>query len=176
MKKITLFSLLFLVFFSCRKDVDEQMDTTTYYNPDTINLDDFHPKIVPVTASLAGVVYDENGQPVIGATVTLNDNNSHIFNSTTDDRGSFVFRQVDMNAAGTFVLAKKDGYFNGSNRFFPKEGSQNYANIKMLTKTSIGTFASNSGGEVSNSEGIKISFPATVKLGANTVMDFVIQG
>lgn len=155
MKKITLFSLLFLVFFSCRKDVDEQIDNTTYFNPPVIDLGDFIPEVINVTASLGGVVYDEAGQPVVGALVTLNN-----LSRTTDDRGSFLFSDVNMNAAGTFVLAKKDGYFNGSYRFFPKNGSQNYANIKMLSKTSIGSFASGSGGEVSNAEGIKISFPA----------------
>ena len=155
MKKITLFSLIFLVFFSCRKDVDEQTTGTTYFNPPVIDLGDFNPEIIPVTASLAGVVYDEAGQPMQGALVTLNN-----LNRTTDERGSFVFNQVPMNAAGTFVLVTKAGYFNGSTRFFPKEGSQNYANIKMLSKTSIGSFSSNSGGEVSNAEGIKLTFPA----------------
>ena len=161
MKKITLFSLVFLVFFSCRKDVDEQTTSTTNFNPPVIDLGDFNPEIIQVTASLAGIVYDEAGQPVVGAAVTLNDNNSHTYNETTDERGSFVFRQVTMNAAGTFVIAKKDGYFNGSYRFFPKDNSQNYANIKMLSKSAMGTFTASAGGEVSNAEGIKINFPAS---------------
>ena len=155
MKKITLFSLIFLVFFSCRKDVDEQTSTTDLHNPPVIDLADFQEEVVNVTASLAGVVYDEAGQPVVGASVTLKG-----LNRTTDERGSFVFRQVTMNSKGTFVLVKKAGYFNGSTRFFPKEGSQNYANIKLLSKTSIGSFSSNSGGEVSSLDGIKLSFPA----------------
>ncbi len=155
MKKITFFSLIFLVFFSCRKDVDEQTTSTNLFNPPIIDLSDFQEEVIPVTASLAGVVYDEAGQPVVGAVVTIKN-----LNRTTDERGSFVFRQVAMNAAGTFVLVKKAGYFNGSNRFFPKEGSQNYANIKLLSKTSIGSFSSDSGGNVSSAEGIKLSFPA----------------
>ncbi len=155
MKKVTLFSLVFLVFFACRKDIDEQTTNETHFNPPVIDLSDFNPEVISVTASLAGVVYDEAGQPIVGASVTLNN-----LNRTTDDRGSFVFRQVNMNAAGTFVLVQKDGYFNGSTRFFPKEGSQNYTNIIMLSKSSIGFFPATSGGEVSSAEGIKLSFPA----------------
>lgn len=155
MKKITLFSLVLFVFFSCRKDVDEKITGTTYFNPPVINLDDWEQEIINVNASLAGVVRDEAGQPVAGAAVTLNGQNR-----TTDDKGFFVYNQMTMNAAGTFVLVKKDGYFNGSYRFFPKEGSQNYANIKLLSKTNIGSFASGSGGNVESGEGIKLSFPA----------------
>ena len=160
MKKITLFSLIFLVFFSCRKDVDEQVTSTTNFNPPVTNIGDFNPEVDAVNASLAGVVYDEAGQPVVGATVTLNDYNTGTLSKTTDARGSFIFRQVPMNAAGTFVIVEKLGYFNGSNRFFPKEDSKNYANIRLLLKSSIGSFSSGSGGEVSNAEGIKINFPA----------------
>ena len=162
MKKITLFSLIFLVFFACRKDIDQQVITTDPYNPDIINLDD--PKIdpIPVTGSLAGRVYDEDNQPIVDALVTIKNQST-----TTDERGLFVFKQIPMDAAGTFVLVKKDGYFNGSNRFFPKDGSQNYSNIKLLTKTHIGSFNSNSGGEISSPEGIKIDFPANSIVDAN---------
>ena len=155
MKKITLFSLMFLVFFACRKDFDQQVVTVDSHIPDTINLDDPNIDPIPVIASLAGIVYDEDKQPIADALVTLNDQNT-----ITDEQGSFVFKQIQMDAAGTFVLVKKDGYFNGSNRFFPKNNSQNYSTIKLLTKTHIGSFNSNSGGEVNSLEGIKIVFPA----------------
>lgn len=155
MKNIFLLSVLLLSIFACRDNIDEQIETKTYFNPPIINLDDFQEEVIPVQASLAGVVIDENGSPVPSADVTL-DNES----ATTDENGRFVFRNVDMNKAGTFVLIKKDGYFNGSSRFFPKESSMNYVTIKLLDKTPIGNFSSDDGATVQSAEGISIKFPA----------------
>ncbi|HSF88628.1 MAG TPA: carboxypeptidase-like regulatory domain-containing protein [Saprospiraceae bacterium] len=155
MKNKFLLSLLLVSLFACRDNIDEQIETKTYFNPPVINLDDFYQEVIPVSASLAGVVIDENGMPVSDADITLDDEST-----TSDEKGRFVFRNIAMNKAGTFVLIEKDGYFNGSSRFFPRASSMNYVTIKLLDKTPIGTFSAEAGATVQSSEGISITFPA----------------
>ena len=155
MKKLTLLSLLFLTLFACRKDVDETLSTETSTNTPTTTIVDYEPEVIPVTATLFGTITDENGVPMTNTTVRLNGEIE-----TTDDSGRFLFKNLTMNAAGTFVEATKNGYFPGSHRFFPKEGSVNYATISLLTKTNTGNFASGDGGVITSSEGIQLDFPA----------------
>lgn len=157
MKKLTILSLLCFVFFSCRKDPN--LTSTSNFNPPVIDLSNFNPEIEAVIASVAGLVSDEAGKPLSGVQVALNDFISNVSNTTTDENGAFVFNQIPMNAAGTYILVKKQGFFNGSTRFFPKEGSLNYTRIKLLAKNIIGTLSSSSGGEVVGESGNKISFP-----------------
>ncbi len=64
-----------------------------------------------------GLVSHEAGKPLSRVQVTLNDFNSNVSNTTTDENGVFVFNQILMNAAGTFVLVEKQGFFMGSTRF-----------------------------------------------------------
>ena len=154
MKKITLFSLILLVFFACRKDSETSTTSTTTNDPPIINIDDFEEEVIPVTASLAGLVIDEAGNPVENASVKLGANAE-----STDDKGNFLFKQVEMNAAGTYVTVQKAGYYKGSARIFPKDNSQNYVTIKLMEIIPSGSFVSGTGGVISNPSGIKLDFP-----------------
>jgi hypothetical protein len=162
MKKLTLLSLIFLTLFACRKDIDETLSTEESVNDPITTIIDFEPEVIPVIATLFGTVTDEAGVAMAGVAVNL-DNNS----ATTDDGGRFVFRDITMNAAGTFVEANRNGYFPGSHRFFPKEGSVNYATISLLTKSNTGNFVSTDGGVINSSEGIQLDFPANSVVNAN---------
>ncbi len=157
MKNLKLLCLICFALFSCGKE--DKISTTPNTNPPVIELDNFEPEIDPVNASVTGLVSDEAGKPLSGVQITLKDFNSTILSKTTDENGVFVFNQIPMNAAGTYILVKNEGFFNGSKRFFPKAGSQNYARIKLLAKNIIGTISSNSGGEVVGESGNKIIFP-----------------
>ncbi len=162
MKKLTLLSLVFLTFFACRNDIDETLSTEeTTDQPITTEID-YTPEVIEVTATLFGTVLDENGAPVAGASVRL-DNNTE----TTDEGGRFIFKDMTMNAAGTFVEANRNGYFPGSHRFFPQEGSVNYATITLLDKTNTGNFVSTDGGVITSPEGIKLDFPANSVVNSN---------
>ncbi|MFT5384586.1 MAG: hypothetical protein ACI8VT_003662 [Saprospiraceae bacterium] len=162
MKKLTLLSLIFLTFFACRKDIDETLSTTdTTSNPIT-EIINYIPEVIPVTATLFGTVTDEAGIPIAGAFVKLDG-----INETADANGRFVFKNLIMNAAGTFVEASRSGYFSGSHRFFPEEGSVNYATISLLAKSNTGNFVSSDGGVITSSEGIQVDFPANSVVNAN---------
>ncbi len=162
MKKLTLLSLLFLTLFACRQDVEDTLSSETSQNDPTITIIDYNPEIIDVTATLFGTVYDELNNTVAGATVRLGSNNQ-----ITDDDGRFVIKNVTMNQAGTFVEVIKDGYFPGSHRFFPEDGSTNFATITLLEKTNTGSFISSDGGSVTGEGGIKMDFPANSVVKAN---------
>ncbi len=160
MKKLSLLTFIILTLFACRKNVEENLKTTTTNNPPTVTTIDYDPDVIEVIATLFGEVYDESGSPVSNASVTLDDNNT-----TTDDKGRFVFKDITMNNLGTFVKVDKSGFFPGSDRFFPEAGSVNYVKITLLDQSNIGNFPSGDGALISSPEGISIDFPA------NSVVD-----
>lgn len=155
MKKLTLLSLLFLTLFACRKDIDETNTVSVTEEPPVTVIVDYDPEIIDVTATLFGTVSDESGNPVADAAVTLGSNET-----TTDESGRFLFKDITMNQAGTYVEVKQNNYFPGSYRFFPEESSVNYTSIVLMDKTNKGSFNATEGGIISDAEGIGLDFPA----------------
>ena len=144
-KLIYLLLALTVTVFSCRKDFEETTIIEEHYNP----------PVIKVNGSLLGRVIDENSNPVSGATVRLGSNTV-----TTGEFGFFRFKDKVLNAAGTFVSVEMPGYFQGSDRFFPKANKLNYTTIQLLPKTIIGTVSGADGGEVSLSSGAIVRLPA----------------
>ena len=155
MKKFSLFILILLTLSACRNNVEDELTSTTTIDPPIVTTIDFELEKVEVVATLYGEVFDESGSPISNASVTLDGNNT-----TTDDRGRFVFNDITMNQLGTFVLVNKNGFFTGSKRFFPDNSSVNYVRITLLDRTNIGNFLADDGGTISSPEGISIDFPA----------------
>ncbi len=162
MKKLTLLSLLFLTLFACRNDVDETLSSEETTTPPIITISDYEPEVINVTATLFGTVLDEAGNAISGASVSLGNNAK-----TTDDGGRFVFNDVTMNSEGTFVEVIKNGYFEGSDRFFPQEGSVNYTTITLLARENSGNFVSSDGGVITTSDGVSLDFPANSVVSSN---------
>lgn len=114
-----------------------------------------NPPITLVESSLIGQVVDENGNALEGVYM-LNGNHS----TETDENGVFLFTDVMMNEYGQLITAEEDGYFLGAKMVEPRVGSQNFTQFILMTKESIGTISSETGGNVSSAEGVQISFPA----------------
>ncbi|MEO1259565.1 MAG: carboxypeptidase-like regulatory domain-containing protein [Bacteroidota bacterium] len=137
-------SLIFLI-LSCQKNVEDDM---------VINEDPPAP-IVNVYGNIFGLVLDENNEPVSNATVAYSDEIK-----TTDDDGLFLFKNVKMNANGTFVQVEKPGYFMGSRRIYPGQNATSYMEVKLLERNIIGTVDSPNGGALTLQSGAKIDLPA----------------
>jgi hypothetical protein len=133
-----------LITFSCRKDTDIITTTGTEYEPPT----------VIVTADLAGQVVDLNGVGIDDAMVRLGNQVT-----VTNDAGLYQFRDIQMNAKGTYVTVTKAGYFLGSDRFYPGNGSRNVNRIQLLPKTLAGTVAGSQGGTIEVQDA-RIELPA----------------
>jgi hypothetical protein len=142
MKKYFLLSFaLLLSIYSCRKDSDI---TTT----DTQN----DPPEIVVTGNLIGQIIDDNGAVVSNALVTVG--NRITF---SDESGLFHFNNIQMDATGTYIKADQAGYFQGSDRIYPQNGSTNFSRIQLLSKTFAGTFSNAIGGTIDLS-GAKVIF------------------
>lgn len=162
MKKLSILSLLLLTLFACRKDIEEPINSEIMETPTVTTIIDYDEEEIPVNATLFGIVSDESDNPIVNATVSLGN-----LSTTTDDRGRFVFKEVAMNQAGTFYTVNKTGYFEGSDRFYPVDGSTNYSKVVLLAQAPIGNFTSNEGGTVTSAEGLSLEFPANAIIDAN---------
>ena len=157
MKNLGIFSLLILLFLSsCRKD-ERIIDTTKTTPAPTI--ESYIPPSNIVTSGVIGFVVDKNNTPVADATVKLNNSTF-----TTDAYGHVFISNENMNSLGTLVNVEKDGYFEGSRRFFPIEGKQSRIKIQLLEKTFDKSFEAAAGGTIETSNGAKVEFsPGSIK-------------
>ncbi len=160
MKNLGIFSLMLLLFFSsCRKD--ERIIDTTVTTPNP-TIESYIPPSDLVTAGVIGFVVDENQTPVEDAVVKLNGNTF-----TTDAYGHVFIENENLNALGTLVEVEKDGYFEGSRRFFPIEGKQSRIKIQLLEKTFDKSFDASNGGTIEISNGAKVEFSPSSIMTAN---------
>lgn len=137
---------------SCRKNVDDVNKTEEPFEPPIIN---WTPESRIVDGSVTGFVMDSALEPIANAVVKMGN-----LTTATDDYGHFFFNDVEMNAAGTLVTIEKQGYFNGSRRFFAIENKMNRVKIEMLAKSFDYNFNAADGGTVQTTDGASIVFPA----------------
>src|SRR4030095_4887163 len=107
-----------------------------------------------IETTLQGNVFDENGQPAIGVAIKAGTQNI-----TTDARGFFRIVNASVDAKNCLVTAEKIGYFKAYRSFIATAGV-NQVMIKLIKKDLSGIVNSTSGGEISLSNGTKISLPA----------------
>lgn len=156
MKKSIFFLSLVLLLAACRKDSNEIFVIDDEFTPTVTEIQN------PVTATIFGIVEDEAGNPIADAEVYLFGQKK-----VTSIRGHFVFANVMMDEAGTFLQVRKAGYFEGSTRFFPKEDSENYTKVTLLRETIIGSLNASTGGTVEAPSGIRLAFPANAIISRN---------
>lgn len=106
-----------------------------------------------ISHSVAGLVKDENGNPVVGAKVTMLS-----YTSETNEDGVFELFDIKANEKHAYVKVEKSGYFLGSRSYIPLEGV-NKVEIKLIPQKKVGEFPSSSGGEVSF-DNVRVSMKA----------------
>jgi hypothetical protein len=108
----------------------------------------------PLTAHIQGNVTDENDQPAVGVTVNVGTKTA-----TTDADGYFRIDQASLDKKSALVTAAKTGYFKAYRSFGATPGT-NYVAIKLIKRDLTGTVNGASGGDVSLSNGTKITLKA----------------
>jgi hypothetical protein len=108
----------------------------------------------PVTANLQGNVLDENGQPASNVIIKVG---SEI--AATDTKGYFRINSAPLDKNTALVTAEKPGYFKALRSFSATSGT-NQVVIKLVKKDVSGTVTGANGGDISLSNGTKISLPA----------------
>lgn len=130
-----------LAFASCRKDIDKVTVEETKYVPEILKK--WEQQVQNVNGDLTGFVADEDGAPVAAAAVKMGN-----LTTTTDAYGHFFFKDVQMNAKGTFVQVEKAGYFPGSRRFLAVNNAENRVRIALMVKNFDQSFESQNGGTI----------------------------
>lgn len=108
-----------------------------------------------VTAGIIGIVVNENDIPVAGVTVTSGTNTA-----TTDTRGMFRFKDIQMSKANATVRVAKSGYFTAYRTFPATAGSNHNVRIKLIPKNNSGNFSAATGGAITIAGGGKLVIPA----------------
>jgi hypothetical protein len=108
----------------------------------------------PLLANLQGNILDENGQSADNTVIKVGSQTA-----TTDSKGYFRINNVVLDKNATLVIAEKAGYFIAYRCFGATSGT-NQVVIKLTKKNLTGTVSATNGGEVSLSNGTKISLPA----------------
>lgn len=134
-----------LALSACKKD-------TPFVDPNP--LVDVIRNFATVSTSVAGIVMDRNNQPIEGAAVTFGSSNT-----MTDENGAFKMDNVITMENAAYVRVFKEGYFDGSRKFFAFNNQRSNISIHLLEKTIQGTVDA-SGGNVTLPEGVKLDFPA----------------
>lgn len=139
-----LFCFLILLAFGCRKD--DYIETTTIMNPPIVEI---------VETGLSGLVSDENGQAIAGATVTARSQTT-----TTDANGYFFFSNVVLDGQGSLVTVEKGGHFTGYKQVFPTKQGESFTHFSLVPKGQPQTFSSGSGATIEIDGMAEVVFPA----------------
>jgi hypothetical protein len=154
--RFAILALSSVLFFQCQKEVSY------------IGRGDQGQLVVPnpVTANLQGNVLDENGLPAEGVSIKVGSKTT-----TTDAKGYFRINGASLDKNVALVTAQKTGYFKTFRSFSAGSGT-NQVVIKLVKKTLSGTVNGTNGGEVSLSNGTKISLPTNGIIKASDNSDF----
>jgi hypothetical protein len=124
---------------------------------------DVHPVLPdPITASLQGNVFDENGQPAVGVTVRVGSKTA-----VTNAHGAFRILAASLDKHQALVTAEKSGYFKAYRSFAATSGA-NDVQIKLTRRSLAGTVSATAGGEASLSNGSKVALPSNGIVDATT--------
>ena len=152
-RSFTLSSLLIIVFstfllISCKKNIDTIEPIVPPGDAFAI------PAASPVTGSVSGLVVNENNIPVNGALVSLG-----TASVTTNAKGIFNFNNATLDKYISTVTVNVNGYFKAY-RSFSATAGRNVVSIKLIPKQLSGTVSSSASGDVTLTNGTKLSFQA----------------
>lgn len=97
-----------------------------------------------IEVTVSGQVFDEQGAPIVGATVQAGYGSQ---TTQTDVNGAFTLASIMAYEKLGYVRVSRAGYFNGSRSFLPRPGT-NVVRITLLDRTVIGTVQALAGGSV----------------------------
>ncbi|MEP6713863.1 MAG: hypothetical protein ABJA37_15660 [Ferruginibacter sp.] len=155
-----LFVISILAFFSCQKQIEDNLATAPPTAPIGTRAD-LGTKVI--AASIAGFVTNENNAPVVNASVKVG---ATII--TTDKYGYFETKNTEVVKNAALITVTKNGYFKGIKTYIAETGKSAFFRIKLIPKANTGSFNASAGGTVTTSTGVKIIFPAGVIVNAVT--------
>ncbi len=143
---------------SCQKELNEFPEEPTLPTADLTTR---------VNASVSGFVTNETNAPVEGAIVQFGS-----AQTTTDEYGFFSFNNTSVVKNAAIVSVNKPGYFPGIKTFIASEGSSAFFRLKLLPKSSAGTFSGSAGGSVTLPNNMQVTFPANAVINEATLAPY----
>ena len=144
--------IILLSFISCQKPINRvDPAPNPNLNPTTetqVNDNEM------VTASVRGIVVNENNIPVQGATVKSGSNTT-----TTDKYGVFRFSNISLSKANGTVKVEQNDYFNAFRTFVTTAARIHNVRIQLIPKTNTGNFSGSAGGTINITGGGKLVIP-----------------
>ena len=127
-----------LIIASCHNDVGDVnpgSETTTQI---TVPLN-----FPLVDSDLVGYVYDDTGNPIQGAEVS-------VYNTTTstNEFGVFSVNNIKVDPQGTFIKVIKDDYLIGSDLIYPNSNGKGTSRIMMMKVLNTDAFDAEEGGVI----------------------------
>jgi len=144
--------LMLLAVISCQKPIS-RVDPAPNPNPNPTTETQVNDNEM-VTASVRGVVVNENNIPVQGATVKSGSNTT-----TTDRYGVFRFSNISLSKANGTVKVEQNGYFNAFRTFVTTASRIHNVRIQLIPKTNTGSFPGAAGGTINIAGGGKLVIP-----------------
>jgi hypothetical protein len=141
--RFTTLALTAILFYQCQKEVS----FVGTGDPGQVILPS------PLKANLQGNVLDENGQPAENVVIKVGSEFT-----TTDAKGYFRMNNAALDKNAALVSAQKAGYFAAYRTFNATSGT-NQVVIKLIKKNLSGTVSATNGGDVTLTNGTKISLP-----------------
>ena len=117
------------------------------------------------TASIAGIVIDEVGEPIAGVEVSYKGKMA-----TTNESGLYHFQSVTVDSKHNTIAIRKDGYFEAARTFRSTKSNELFHQTKLLKKNFNQSFSSSSGGEVDNQDGNATAPTVTISFDPNTIV------
>ncbi len=118
--------------------------------PDPITAD----LTIKVVASVGGYVMDEDGEPVVAATVSAGDKET-----VTDQYGYFHIDNSSLPQMAGHVKVTKNGFFEGHKTFLPEKGKDTFMRLQLMERKEIGAVSATAGG-TATLDGGRITLPA----------------
>jgi hypothetical protein len=133
-------------FTACKKNNDTGGNTNN-----TVQFDNS----ATVTASISGQLFDENGLPLAGATVSTG---NHSF--TTSANGLFYFKNISCKQKAQLLTISKTGYYVGYRTLQIRKGEDNFTRVRVLKMDNAQSFATNAVATIAAAGGASVKFDA----------------
>jgi len=140
---------LLITLVSCQR---EGMDTTVTHPPE------IKPPQITTNGSVNGFIGDNDGLPIVDATVQIGTPTINIATTSTDVNGNFAFFDIDLYEDGTTIKVDKEGYFDGSKIFNAIPNSTANLELQLQEEKYIESFNTQNGGRVAL-ENAYVDFP-----------------
>lgn len=133
-----LLSFFLIAIVSCKKEEPNDDTTSGSGSPS-------------LSTNISGTVRGDNGVLLQGVTLSLNGSST-----TSNVDGIFRLENVSIQNGVNFLRAERAGYFSSGRTFYPVQGNEVILDIQLASRNLTGTVNAIDGGEVEDSNGLKV--------------------